>query len=96
MWNNITIMKNQIEHVTDRAVLIKMPSSSKYPNFVFWHPAKLVRKKGKMMSFSFNNEFKFKIMKYGQGRYNFTQVVDEIEIDYKEMEEAFSKQENAY
>ena len=59
MWHKIKISANNIEASTDKAVLIKMKNNSNYNGFVFWHPAKLLRKEGTMYTFSFNDEFKF-------------------------------------
>ena len=77
MWHKIEISSNSIEASTDKAVLIKMKHNSSYDGFVFWHPTKLVRKEGKMLTFSFNDEFKFNLKKYGQGKWNSRDVVRE-------------------
>lgn len=80
MWHKITISANSIEASTDKAVLIKMKHKSNYDGFVFWHPKKLVREEGKAYTFSFNDDFKFKLKKYGQGKWNNRDVVREEEI----------------
>ena len=80
MWHKITISANSIEASTDKAVLIKMKHKSNYDGFVFWHPKKLVREEGKAYTFSFNDDFKFKLKKYGQGKWNNRDVVREDEI----------------
>lgn len=77
MWYKIQISVNSIEATTEKAVLIKMKRNSNYDGFVFWHPAKLVREEGKMLTFSFNDEFKFNLKKYGQGKWNSRDVVRE-------------------
>ena len=77
MWHKIKISVNNIEASTDKAVLIKMRRNSNHDGFVFWHPAKLVREEGKMLTFSFNDEFKFNLKKYGQGKWNSRDVVRE-------------------
>lgn len=77
MWHKIKINANSIEASTDKAVLIKMKHNSNYDGFVFWHPKKLVREEGKMLTFSFNDEFKFNLKKYGQGKWNSRDVVRE-------------------
>lgn len=77
MWHKIKISVNSIEASTDKAVLIKMRRNSNYDGFVFWHPAKLVREEGKDYTFSFNDEFKFNLKKYGQGKWNSRDVVRE-------------------
>lgn len=80
MWHKITISANSIEASTDKAVLIKMKHKSNFDGFVFWHPKKLVREEGKAYTFSFNDDFKFKLKKYGQGKWNNRDVVREEEI----------------
>lgn len=45
--------------------------------------------KGYFKTFSFTDDFKFKLLKYGKGRYNKSDVIDEIEIDCEEMMNAF-------
>lgn len=80
MWHKITISANSIEASTDKAVLIKMKHKSNYDGFVFWHPKKLVREEGKAYTFSFNDDFKFNLKKYGQGKWNNRDVVREEEI----------------
>lgn len=77
MWYKIKISANNIEASTDKAVLIKMKHNSNYDGFVFWHPKKLVRKEGTMITFSFNDEFKFNLKKYGQGKWNSRDIVRE-------------------
>ena len=80
MWYKIEISSNNIEASTDKAVLIKMRRNSNYDGFVFWHPSKLVRKEGNMLTFSFNDEFKFKLKKYGNGKWNSRDAVREDAI----------------
>ena len=80
MWYKIKINANNIEASTNKAVLIKMKHNSNYDGFVFWHPAKLVRKEGTMFTFSFNDEFKFNLKKYGQGKWNSRDIVREDTI----------------
>lgn len=80
MWYKIEISANNIEASTDKAVLIKMKHNSNFDGFVFWHPKKLVREEGKMFTFSFNDEFKFNLKKYGQGKWNSREVVREDSI----------------
>ena len=57
-----------------------MKNNSNYDGFVCWHLAKLVRKESTMFTFSFNNEFKFNLKKYGQGKWNSRDVVREDTI----------------
>lgn len=59
--------------------------------YKFWHPSKLV-KKGRnsyAVSLGYTDDFIFRLKKYGNGRYNKYDVIDEKEITGKEFEEAF-------
>lgn len=96
MWKIIEINKQNIETDTGKAALIKMPKKSKYSGYKFWHPSKLVRYGSNTYarSISYTDDFTFKLKKYGNGRYNFKDVIDEIEISAKEFEEAFECMED--
>lgn len=91
-WKNKNINKQNIEVETAKAVLIKMPHNSDYDGYKFWHPTKLVRKgrNSNSVSISYNDEFTFNLKKYGNGKYNKREVIDEIEIDTEEFENAFN------
>lgn len=91
MWKNININKQNVQTTTAKAVLIKMPHNSNYDGFCFWHPAKLIREGRNPNSFSlgYTEEFKFKLMKYGNGKWNKNTVIEEQTIDFEEFENAF-------
>jgi hypothetical protein len=91
MWKNINISKNNIDHETARAVLIKMPNKSDYKGYCFWHSSKLVRKgrNKNSVSIGYTNDFTFKLIKYGNGKYNKYDIIKEIEISVEEFEKAF-------
>ena len=80
MWYKIKINANNIEASTDKAVLIKMKNNSNYNGFVLWHTVKMLSKESTMFTFSFNDEFKFNLKKYGQGKWNSRDVVREDTI----------------
>lgn len=90
-WKSIQINKQNVKHDTGRTVLIAMPHNSNYDGYEFWHPAKLVREgyHSYAINLSYTDEFKFKLKKMGKGKYNKDQIIDEIEIDVEEFEEAF-------
>ena len=90
-WKNININKQNVDVETAKSVLIKMPHNSDYDGYKFWHPSKLVRKgrNSNSLSIGYNDQFTFKLKKYGKGKYNKKEVIDEIEIDVDEFEEAF-------
>lgn len=91
MWKNIEINLQNIETETEKAVLIKMPNNSNYAGYKFWHPSKLVRygSNSYARSIGYTDQFTFKLKKYGNGKWNKTQVIDEKEISVEEFEEAF-------
>lgn len=75
-WKSFLINNNQIEVWGNKAVLIKMPSTSHYKGYSFWHPLKLVRSEGKQYSVSFNDNFIFKLKKNG-----FEKTISAFEIE---------------
>lgn len=91
MWKNIEINIQNIETDTGKATLIKMPNKSRYAGYKFWHPSKLVRygSNSYARSIGYTDGFTFKLFKNGNGKYNKFDVIDEIEIDVEEFEEAF-------
>ena len=95
-WKSIEINKQNIENETSKAILIKMPNKSKYADYKFWHPSKLVRYGSNSYSrrISYNDEFTFKLKKFGNGKYNKFDVIDEKEISVEEFELAFECMED--
>ena len=106
MWKNIEINLQNIETNTGKATLIKMPNNSDYAGYKFWHPSKLVRygSNSYARSIGYTDNFTFKLFKNGKGKYNKFDVIDEVEIDAEEFEEAFgcmkdctrAKEDNSY
>ena len=91
MWKKINIVENNIEAITNKAYLIKMPNNSNYKGYKFWHTDKLIKKHGKIYKLIYNDDFVFKLMKYGEGKYNFKDIVKEVEIDSLELEAQFEQ-----
>ena len=91
MWKNIEINLQNIEGETEKATLIKMPNKSKYAGYKFWHPSKLIRRGSNSYarSIGYTDSFTFKLKKYGNGKWNKNEVIDEKEISVEEFEEAF-------
>ena len=96
MWKNIEINTNQIEHDTGRASLIKCPNKSCYKGYMFWHPSKLIRsgKHSASVSLGYTEEFTFTLKKYGNGKHNKSEVLDEVIINYEEFEDMFDETNN--
>lgn len=91
MWHSLNINKNNIKAETGKAVLIACPHKSEFDGYAFWHPAKLVRsgRHSAAVSFSYTETFDFRLKKYGKGKYNKREVLDEVVVGYKEIEEIF-------
>ena len=93
--NKVRFNAQNIKAETAKAVLINMPHKSNYDGFCFWVSAKLVRDaggKGYFKTFSFTDEFEFKLLKFGNGRYNSRDVISEKTITAAEMIESFSSE----
>lgn len=91
MWKNINFNIQNIEHETGKATLIKMPNNSEYKGYSFWHPSKLIRngKHSYSASLGYTDTFEFKLVKYGKGKHNSSEILEEIKIDVATFEEAF-------
>lgn len=92
-WKKVHFNAQNIEHETGKATLIKMPKKSAYAGYKFWHPAKLVRTeggKGYFVSFSYTDDFTFTLKKYGNGKYNGREVIDEVTLKGDEIAEHFA------
>ena len=91
MWKTININRQNIRTGTGKAVLIACPHASDYNGYCFWHPSKLIRegRHRNAVSMSYTEEFTFRLIKYGKGRYNQYDVIDEVTVAADEIEEIF-------
>lgn len=91
MWKNINVNKQNVKVESAKAVLIQMPHNSDYDGYSFWHPAKLVRtgRNSNAVSIGYTEEFTFKLVKYGSGKWNSKEIVSEKTISVEEFEAAF-------
>ena len=88
MWYKSQVHKNSIITDTGKSVLIALPHKSEYDGFAFWHPSKLVRegKYRNTVSISYNEDFVFRLKKYGKGKYNCREIIDEIPLAADEID----------
>ena len=87
-WTNIITNSNLIQHSTPKSVLIKLPKSK----LQFWHPAKLCKqfgKKGYQLSIGITPDFKVRLFRTGEGRYNAHETIEERDISGEELIERF-------
>lgn len=92
-WEKITINSNCVKAQTDKAILIKIPKEDLF----FWHPTKCVRFSGKnnyLVTFSFTDDFIFKVFKTGNGRYNSFDKVGEESFSANVFVEKFFKNDD--
>lgn len=84
MWKSIKINKSNIKYETEKGTLIQMPNKSAYKGWLFWHPRKLVRHmyrgKGYWFTFSYTNDFEFKIIK-GRGKNKQEKKISVVELE---------------
>lgn len=93
-WFKINISDAQILKYSGSACLVKMPNRSEYAGYDFWHPLKLIRESyiKATFSLSFNDEWVFRLIKYGKGKHNLKNIISEIEIDAETMLDVFGIQ----
>ena len=94
VWHKVAFNAQNIETETAKAVLIACPNTSDYDGYVCWLPAMLVRDAGSIgwdKSFSFTDEFEFNLKKYGKGKYNKSQVIDEVTLSADEIAAVFGQ-----
>ena len=89
-WKTLSCNSNLIQQTTSRSVLIKVPKT----DWMFWHPAKCVRTKGKNgyhVTISYTDSFEFKLFKNGKGRYNKFEKIAEKQVDSVTMASYFGE-----
>jgi hypothetical protein len=91
MWKAIQINMQNIDIETEKSILIKCPKNSEYNGFKFWYPSKLIKDGSQLFTkkLIYTNDFKFKLIKYGKGKYNSRVKIKEIEINYSEFDIMF-------
>lgn len=96
MWNKLFFNVQNVECESDRAVLINCPIRSEYKGWSFWHPSKLVREeggKGWHLSFSFTNDWEFKVFKKHKDGNKIEKTIsaDEMKIVFKTSNETIKR-----
>ena len=83
--------KQNIIAETRNSVLIACHHKSEFYGYSFWHPAKLVRDGYQLntVSISYTEDFVFRLKKYGKGKYNRREIIDEVQLAHDEIEEVF-------
>lgn len=89
MWKNITINHNQIEAQVGGASIVKLPKSCEYGDYKFFHPTKLIRTKGGMLSLGITEDFEVEIFKNGKGKYNKFEKLDQVQLSGAEILDLF-------
>lgn len=93
-WYEINLNSQQIITYSIKTALIKMPNNSKYKNFKFWFPIKLLKTKGKHYVMTFNDYFVFTIFKTSS-KPPF-KIIEVDEIDAQEMTNIFQEINNTF
>lgn len=90
-WGKVAVNAQNVECTTERGVKIKLPHSSKHDGFSVWVSLKLLRSGRHSYEYmlSVKADMEFTLKKYGQGRYNKSEVLDEKTISAEEMAAAF-------
>lgn len=93
MWREIKINRQNIKAESGKAVLVACPRHSPLNGFRFWHPLSLVRVGDRLSSIRirYTDDFVFRLKKYGQGKYNRGELIEERHVGYMDVEEAFGQ-----
>lgn len=91
MWKQININKQNVKTYTQNAVLIQMPHNSDFDGYYFWLSSKLIRdgRHSNSVSISYTEDFTFKLIKHGKGKWNKKEIINEKIITAEEFESAF-------
>lgn len=95
MWYSIEINEQKIIYMTKGAVLIKLPNKSKYKDFSFWYPKKLIKEGSNkaMIKLIYKDDFEFILRKKGNSIYKNT-YIDKKTIGVKEFEEIYENMQS--
>lgn len=88
MWKSILFNRQNIVTSTKSALLIKMPNKSRYPDYMFWHPAKLIREaggRGQFLELHYSDKAEFRLFRQGR---NFN-ILEEKRVSGADVAKAF-------
>ena len=90
-WRKLAINVQNIERTTEKAALINMPHSSEHDGYSVWVSLKLLRsgRHSYENMLSAKADMTFTLKKYGNGRWNKSEVIAEKTISADEMAAAF-------
>ena len=90
-WGKVAINVQNVERNTEKAALINMPHSSDHDGYSVWVSLKLLRSGRHSYEYmlSIKADMEFVLKKYGKGKWNKSQVIDEKTINAEEMAAAF-------
>ncbi|MGY3725659.1 hypothetical protein SAMN05421767_15810 [Granulicatella balaenopterae] len=84
MWRKIYFNAKNIESITEKAVLIKLPKESHLENHLMWYPKKFISVEsndGLILSLSFREDFIFKVFHKDWNYKKRTKKYSEITFD---------------
>lgn len=88
-WLILSVNEQNIKAETARALLISMPHSCGYDGYEFWYPKALTDRgpHSSAVSLRYTPGRSIILRKYGKGRYNKTDVIDEVALSSLEWAE---------
>lgn len=89
VWNNVTIPSNLYVCQSEKSYKFKLPRHSLYGGYSIWVSKKLILFFEGDYILLYKDNFTFRIIKYGKGKYNWKDILDEKEISAEELAETF-------
>ena len=86
-WKTMHFNLQNVRCETQKAVSLNMPKKSRYGGFSFWLPKSFVFNGNHSydLKVSIPVNFKLKLQKFGNGRYNKFTIIDEVEISVEDL-----------
>ncbi|WP_156932522.1 hypothetical protein [Mycoplasmopsis sturni] len=86
---SISFHANQVEIETLKSTLIILAKKSKYQDYKFWFPSRLIKLSDKSIVLNFTDEFKFTLFKTAKQNNKFIHT-EKIEVNAQTMLENYS------